>query len=92
MPWMLILFAYHLLISGKLFSHQYENPMTVQKASWRYISNADISGLGYLSMLGMFFFKGVHGCVCVCCACVCVCVRVCMCTCVCVCVWVGGCI
>jgi len=35
---------YHDVISGKLFPHKYENAMAIQKASWRYIRNTDISG------------------------------------------------
>ena len=33
-----------MIISGKLFPHKYENAMTVQKTSWGYIRNTDISG------------------------------------------------
>ena len=29
---------------GKLVNHKYENAMTIQKTSWGYIRNTDISG------------------------------------------------
>ena len=29
---------------GKLFTHKYENAMTIQRTSWGYIRNTNISG------------------------------------------------
>ena len=29
---------------GKLFPHKYENAMTIQRTSWGYIRNTNISG------------------------------------------------
>ena len=38
----------YLLQLGKLYTHKYENAMTVQRTSWGYIRNTNISG--YLSI------------------------------------------
>ena len=33
-----------LSLTGELFAHKYENAMTIQKTSWGYIRNTNISG------------------------------------------------
>ena len=38
---------------GKLFPHKYENAMTIQKTSWGYIRNTNISG--YLTIEQLLF-------------------------------------
>ena len=58
-------------------NHKWENAMTIQKASWGYIRNTDISGYFNITSLIAELITTVR---CVCrsvwymCACVCVCV------------------